>query len=43
MPEQERRPAHANRRGITLSTAPLRTLPPLDDSLDDDDGLPPTA
>lgn len=26
-----------NRRGITLSTAPLRALPPLDDDLDDED------
>ncbi len=40
---EERRPAAPNRRGITLSTTPLRTLPPLDDSIDDDDEPPLTA
>lgn len=41
--DEERRPATSNRRGITLSTAPLRTLPPLDDTIDDDDEPPLTA
>jgi hypothetical protein len=32
------RPAEpGNRRGITLSTAPLRPLPPMDDDIDDDE------
>lgn len=32
-----RQSATGSRRGVTLSTAPLRPLPPPDDELDDDD------
>ncbi len=37
-PPARRLAGPANRRGITLSTAPLRPLPPMDDDIDDDAG-----
>lgn len=42
-PQPGRKVAANGRHGITLSTAPLRPLPPPDDDIDDEAGEPPAT